>query len=67
MISVSAKMLYQEVMENFLRSGKSQAKVRENESREKMATLLMKFRRVDEDGVSNATSLEFTRCCYGLY
>ena len=35
MISVSAKMLYQEVMQNLLRSGRSQGKVRENASRKK--------------------------------
>ena len=40
MVSAAAKMLYREVMENFLRSGKSQGKVRENESREKVDTLL---------------------------
>ena len=34
-ISVSTKMPYQEVMENFLRSGISQGKVRENKSGEK--------------------------------
>ena len=35
MIAVSAKMLYQVVMENFLRIGRSQGKVRENERRKK--------------------------------
>ena len=38
LITVSAKMLYQEVMENSLRSGRSPRKVRENESRKGVAT-----------------------------
>ena len=35
MISASAKIHHQEVMENYLRSGRSQGKVRENESQKK--------------------------------
>ena len=38
-IAVSAKMLYEEVMENSLRSGRSQGNVRENGNRKKVATL----------------------------
>ena len=49
MISVSAKMVYQEVIKNFLRSGRNQGKVRENESRKKwllckIQVLLQSFR-----------------------
>ena len=40
MISVSTKMLYQEGREISLMSGKGQGKVREDESREKVANLL---------------------------
>ena len=36
MISVSAKMPYQEARENYLRLGRSQGKVRENEGRKKL-------------------------------
>ena len=42
MISVSSKILYQEVGLISLRSGKSQGNLREDESRKKMATLLNK-------------------------
>ena len=45
MISVYAKILCQEVMENFLRSGRSQEKVRENESRQKWPATLYSLHR----------------------
>ena len=41
MLSGSARMRYQEVVENYLRSGTNQGKVMENESREKWPPYLI--------------------------
>ena len=48
LIAVSAKMLYQEIIENSLRSGRSQGKVKENESRKRVAIMPVIGQRISE-------------------
>ena len=65
------KMLHQGIMENFPRSGRSQRKVRENESRKKVATLLkfmlmVRFMLMLDKNSSVTDYVVIFRCCFLL-